>query len=619
MAGWQDDPVVAPQAKTAPSASWQNDPITQPQGAPAAAQLSPEATSTAQGYAAGAETGPLGAAAGQAARQGTFALSNYVDAAARNAVQKFKGNNETYAQSLAFERGKSSGEMAAHPVAGTVGGVVGGLAPGVAAALTTGGAGDVAMAASDAAKAGVGANLARNAVVGGTAAGVASHSEGETPVQTAEAVGAGAALSPLGIPLSFGLSKLAPASVKAMAALADAIKVPASALAAAYDSKLKLTGALPNMAELADDASQGRIQALAAKNGLIGSLANKAADAAGGVPAHEQLAAAAQARQASVAQGGPDIAQTDSGQHADRDAAMTAAMDEPHPATGVPLRKTPVNDQGGVLISQYVKNALKPNATASIQAGLSTNNAASPLQERFDNNTATMEDLDFARQRLRDMQMTYARPAIGATHMKDPLMAKEYANAAQQVEGLGRSTDSRYGNALDDFHAASQYTDGFNHGMTGRAIDDAGNADSMTRAALQTTVGKQGYDHGNALKQMQDISASFAPGIIKPQAQPGAGNAVQGAMAAVSHSPVFGILHAAKATKGIMPQMSPQAQAIVGKNLFSRDPVVVKQAIANLQRAGHTKDTMRQVGAALGGNAAANIESHLSQAYGQGQ
>ena len=92
MADWRSDPIVQPgqQAQPAANAPWARDPIASGQPAPAAA-VSPEAAATAAGQQAGADTSAAGAALGQAARQATFGLSNYVAAGARNAIQTLKG------------------------------------------------------------------------------------------------------------------------------------------------------------------------------------------------------------------------------------------------------------------------------------------------------------------------------------------------------------------------------------------------------------------------------------------------------------------------------------------------------------------------------------------------
>ena len=631
MADWRSDPIVQPgqQAQPAANAPWARDPIASGQPAPAAA-VSPEAAATAAGQQAGADTNAAGAALGQAARQATFGLSNYVDAGARNAIQTLKGKPEGFGESLAYERGKSTGEMGAHPYAGTAGGVAGGLIPGAAAALLTGGTGDAAMLAADAGKLSTGSQALRLAAAGAGGAGVSATAEGQTPLQTAVATAAGIILSPLGIPIGYAASKLLPASQLAFKALSDHFKMPASALEAAYDSLVKLHGTMPSLSQLADYSGLGSLKKLAATNGIIAEAANKASDATGGIPASEQLAAAAKARQASVAAGGPDVAQTSSDQLADRDAAMDTAMSAKHPTTGVPLRDTFVNDSNGVLITPHVRAALQPRLDAENQiakAAMQQNQvppvgATREMLDRFQTNQATIGDVDTVRKALSDAQRYMARPPIGATHQANPGMAKEFGEAAMKVEALGNSADSRYGDAVKDFRGASDYADGFDHAMRGGSANDLTNADSLTRKALSTPSGLAGYDHGNALKLLQDVSDSIAPSGAPQGATNLSSSVMQGTMSALGAAhgnPVNAVYHAAKAFPAEWRQLSPATQKVLSTQLFSKDPVVVKQAMANLAKGRMTAAGMRQVGSALGGEAATNVEGYLNRAYGNGQ
>jgi hypothetical protein len=102
-------------------------------------QAPPPQSADEQAFAAGRESGSgegaVSAGIGQAAQQGTMGLQNYINAGARYVGQRMTGvhNPDDFSTDLAYSRGKSQGEIEAHPVAGTVGGVLGSVAGGGAA------------------------------------------------------------------------------------------------------------------------------------------------------------------------------------------------------------------------------------------------------------------------------------------------------------------------------------------------------------------------------------------------------------------------------------------------------------------------------------------------------
>jgi len=567
----------------------------------------------AAGQKVGGDTNPLMAGAAQFAQQ-AIPFDNYINAGAIYAAQHLLGKGQggaktpnTYDEDLAYARGTSQGEAEKHPIASGIGGTAGAIDQAILGgrALNALGravpvVGRVLTAVGPVSGQGV-RNTIKAFSTGatiGTAQGIASGQDKPQAALTgAVSGGVGVVAGPVA---SWALNKLAGPSQRAIMALADHFGGKA-VVEKAYDSFLKLTGQVPSMAQLADLKTQGKLQALAADNATIGEAAAKAANA-GGAPLHEQLAAANSATRPQTAAGQTDF----------RDVQMNDVMNMPHPQTGVKLKDTPVPDPTGILADPHVEYALRPNTAINARIG-----QTSPVLQRVATGSATIEDVEIIRKALRDQQNSLMRPAPGSQNSRDPLLAKEFADVASKVEGLGIKADPDYGKALNQYRGLSHYTDGFQHGLTGRAMADVPQGDSLTSKALTTPMGIAGYEHGNALATAQQALERIAPGTVHPQQTAGVQQAGQATMAAVSHpGSVFQVYHAMKAA---VPGLHlPEAvQQHVAKMLFSQDPRIVRQGIANLARGKASADDIRRLGAILGGTAAAQVGSYLSQGGAQ--
>lgn len=570
------------------------------QPAPAPHQT-PEQAAFAGGRKDAAAESPLSAGISQAAQQATLGFNNYINAGARYIAQRVAGVDkpDDFSTDLAYSRGRSQGEAESHPVASTVGGTAGAfLGPGK---LASG------------AKAGV-RGLAKLALVSGGMGATESLNQGQSAPQAAEAGVISAAASPvLSLAGNFAYNRLAPASQRAFAALAKAYKVTPQQLEAAYNTRANLTGSIPSPAEVATDAQQGRLRALAAANPDVAEAA-RVAQRAGQAPLHEQIAALNQAQA-----NGVTTPQTASGLGAARDKFMDETMQR--------IGDTPVHDTHGVLLSPHVELALmgdtKTNAKLAALAG--QGGYASPGQAVMDrvlNNDQTLSDVDFIRQRLRDQQAAYMSPPVGSDHPKDINIAKQFGDAAAKVEGLGTRAHPDYGPALNTYRSLSDYTDAFTHGLSGNsfaegATDDRlaghmqGAADKLTTTPQGTLAFKPGskatraeqavvagYNHGNALYQGQQALRAIAPPRI-PQEGADAGATLAHTVAAAK----FGSPnHLIKAWQGIVGDRLPQkAQAIVAQQLFSKDPKVFQQGLNNLKRAGLRQDQISAITSGLGG------------------
>lgn len=600
------------------------------QGGAAPDTTPPANDANSVGIANGAAESPVSAAIGQAAHQGTFGLNDYVNAGARYAAQRLTGQgDDSYASDLAYSRGKSQGEAEGHPIASTVGGTIGSVLggagigtalkvakviPGIAglvdAAAPKAGQAAANVAKSAAVNAGIGGGLSvangddlptagRNAAISAVTGPIVGKVAGAAAKYVAPA--ATAALGKL-VP-SFNPDKLSTTSLAAMDTLAKTLDVKPQELQAAYDSHVKLTGALPNIAQLSDLAAQGKLKALAAANPEIGEAAMTAASA-GNAPLHVQLQQAAQDRQNMAAMGMSGRSQTSQGLLQARDTAMDRMMNAPGP-TGVALRDEPVKDPNGVLQSAYVSHALNPDQSINARLG-----QASPTMTNIQNGTPTIGDVENVRKALRGEQAKYMRPAPGTDRAALPDVAKEFGNVAQQVEGLGTSAatgHTDYGTALNGYRQVSKYETGFNHGLAGNDFHDA--PDDFTRRDLNSGMGQAGYAHGNALNRAQQALDAISPASVKAGATPGVGTAASVAHAAVAPSP-YSLASVLSHVNGL--SLPKGVQQTVAKQLFSNDPVVVRQGIANLKRAGQSADSIRQLGANIGGSAGAGITQYLN-------
>lgn len=555
----------------------------------------------AAGHASGAGESALTAGIGQAAQQGTMGLQNYINAGARYVGQRLTGvqKPDDFHTDLSYSRGKSQGEIEAHPVAGTVGGVAGTvMGGGAAGAVLKGSRFARAMAPVAGEKV---ANVAKSAAAGFGIGGTNALAEGQPAPQALQTAAITSVAAPVGQKvLTYSLSKLQPAGAKAMQTLASSIGESPKVLQDAYDSFLKLTGNIPSMAQLVGLQSQGKLRDLARANPTIAASAIKAANF-GNAPLHEQLAATQNAT----------MPQSAAGITALRDTETDANMNIPHPQTGVPLKDTLVNDPHGVLLAPHVELALRPNSQLNSRLGQG-GVMGSELMDRITSNQATIGDVDQVRRALRDVQSSLMSPSVGAQHAKDPIMAREFGDMANKVEGLGVRADKDYGHVLANYRNASNYAEGFTHGLKGNSILDVPDGDTRLASAFKTAHGNAGYEHGNALYTAQQALQGVAPGSVKTaEGGMGAGHVAQATMAASSGG-ISAVYHGMKALPVIGDRVPEKVQKIIAKQLF--DPKTTQQGINNLRRAGIEDKDIRSLGTVMGGVAAQNIASYLSPA-----
>lgn len=551
----------------------------------------------AAGIQEGHDQSPLSAAIGQAAQQGTFGLSNYINAGARWAMQHATGvpNPDDFNTDVAYSRGISQGEIEGHPTAGTIGGVAGGLMGGGAlgaGARLVRGAGVAAEAPS------VVSRLVGGATTGGAAGTTQALAQGQdlpdaALTGTESAVGGGA-LSAAAPALA---SRLAPSSARAWALLAKSFRMTPDELTAAAQAHETATGAKPSMATLANGASQGTLRQLASVNSDLAMAARTAADQ-GGAPLHVQLATHTAA--------GAGRPQTRLGIDSARNALMDNAMEAPSPQ-GTPLRDEPVPDPGGILTAPHVDFAMRPNT--GVNARL---NQASPVMDRIQNGTQTIGDVDTVRRALRDQQANFLRDAPGGLHAKDPAIAKEFGDLATQVEQLGSAAHPDYAGALDQYRGITDYGNGFEHGLGGGELLKPG--DPHTATSLTTPAGKAGYAHGQALNVGQRALDIIAPPV--PGAPPNAARAIAHTAAAVGSGGISTkIYHAISAMTG--QAVSPATQRVIAEQLFN--PATVKQGIANLRRAKVAQSAISDFAKSIGGATGAAIANNLQNTQETGQ
>lgn len=570
----------------------------QPQQQPSADDVARQA-----GIAHGEGESALTAGISQAARQATFGGQNYVNAGARYLAQHLTGehNPDSFNSDLAYSRGISEGELQAHPVASTAGGAAG--------AVMAGGAAGTALKGSRFASALAGqpgqkvANVLKAGALSGTVGGATALAQGDSAPDAARTAAISGVAGPVvGKVASKVLAFAQPVSTKAMQTLADTIHETPQALQSAYQAFQTLTGRVPSMAELMGLKSQGKLRDLAKVNPTISEAAMTAADL-GGQPLHEQLGAL-------NAQGAsrPQTAQTLT---EDRDATMDRLMNTPHPQTGVTLNDTPVRDPQGLMLDPRVEMALRPNNVLNARLGNLNMQGQPPIMERIQNDQATIGDVEQVRKSLRDMQSQLMRPGPGSLHSRDPLLAKEFGDLAQKVEGLGSRTDKDYGVALNNYRGQSQYIDAFQHGLKGKAINDVPAGDSMLAKSLQSAAGQQGYQHGNALNTAQQALNSIAPGSVnQPTDAFGARHAAQ-LMAATTTGGPNTVIHFLRGLPVVGDRIPDKVQQVIAKQLFN--PKTTQQGINNLTRAGVAAKDLRVLSASIGGVAGQKIADYLSQ------
>lgn len=560
----------------------------------------PQERAFAAGQEVGANENPVLAAISQAAQQGTFGLQNYVNAGARYAAQRLAGveNPDDFDTHLAYSRGKSSGEAAGSPTAATIGGVAGSVMGGGAiGSLAKKSRFLRAMAPVEGQKV---ANVAKSAATGAAIGGTQALAEGQSVPQALQTAGVSALAAPAVQKVAtYTIAKLQPAAQRAMQTLAATIDETPATLQAAYNTFQHLTGRVPSMAELVDLKSQGKLRDLAKANPTISAAAIKAANS-GNAPLHEQLNASQNATRPQSATGINEL----------RDIETDTNMALPHPQTGVPLRDTLVNDPQGVLLTPHIEYALRPNTQLNSRLGQG-GVLGSELLDRVTSNQATIGDLDVIRKRLRDVQTELMRPSSGSAHARDPILAREFGDLANRVEGLGVRADPDYGHVLTNYRNASHYAEGFSHGLKGNSVLDVGDTDKLLQSALKSAHGNAGYEHGNALYVAQEALRSIAPGSVRPaEGGANAGNVAQAAMAASSGG-VSAIYHGLKALPVIGDRVPEKVQRIIADQLFN--PRTTRQGVNNLRRAGVADKDIKVLGTAIGGVAAQKISEYLSQ------
>jgi hypothetical protein len=587
----------------------QQDPATANQTQPAE---TPAQTAFDQGAQEGSQQGPVSTAINQAAKSVLMGQGDKVMGAIRWAAQRLAGvkNPDDYATDRAYMGGKFSGSQAANPLSGTAGGVAGAFMGGGILAKTAKAAeslpvvGKGVAAVNDAltpatrdingtpmrvgnAILNVGKSAGANAAVGG---GLAL-ANGQDPAQAAQTAAVSAVAGPtVGKLAEFSLGKLLPASQRAYQAFSQAVGMKPADLEAAINAHQSLTGDIPSTAAMADLASQGKLQSLAKSNGIVADAAIKAARA-GSAPLHEQLATLGNATRP----------QTEAAINNLRDTMMESNMALVDPSTGNALRDEPINDPNGILNSPHIDIAMRPNA--AINARL---NQPSPVLDAIQNGTATVGDIDTIRKALRDQQNAFMNPAPGSNNARDPNIAREFGNIANQVEQLGRSQVPDYGKALDQYRGLSKYGQGLAHGASGKSVAAVDPGDTQLQTALQSPMGSAGYEHGNALYNAKQVLNSISPNSITPPGGPGLQDV---AHATLSTAGKVGLV--SKALRTIPGLHLPDsAQQIIAKQLF--DPSMTKQAVANLRRGRVTDNDIARLGTMIGGNAGANIAQYLS-------
>jgi hypothetical protein len=196
-----------------------------------------------------------------------------------------------------------------------------------------------------------------------------------------------------------------------------------------------------------------------------------------------------------------------------------------------------------------------------------------------------------------------------------PSCAKEFGDLANKVEGLGVRADKDYGHVLSNYRNASNYAEGFTHGLKGNSILDVPDDDTRLAAAFKTAHGNAGYEHGNALYTAQSALEGIAPGSVRTMDNgPNAGHVAQATMAASSGG-ISAVYHGMKALPVIGDRVPERVQKIIAKQLF--DPKTTQQGINNLRRAGVEAKDIRSLAAVMGGVAGQNIAAYLSQPANQ--
>lgn len=442
----------------------------------------------------------------------------------------------------------------------------------------------------------IGKSVAANAAVGG---GIALANGQELPQAAQTAAISGVAGPAVGKAAEFAIAKASPAAQQAWLALAKSLKEKPETLQAAIDTHLKLTGAMPSTAAVSSMASQGQLRALAASNPIVSEAALKASRAST-APLAEQI-------HQTQAQNTP---QARAGFEDFRDKSMDAAMNTPDPRSGQTLaqQRVPMNSATmSTLTDPLVISALKKNAAKLGNTGL-----AGRIDDAALNNTPlTLGDVEGVRRSLRNQQSNFVSKEAGLN--RDPEIAEAFGKHADKIEGIGAAVHNNYAHALEDYRDNDRYMAGFDHGRSGNAYDSPPKGDTSTKAALKTEAGKAGYEHGNALHTAEAAIETISPSHVAPAAGLSAEQLSHGAAAALAPmGTVARMYHTMRATVPGL-HLPENAQKIVAKQLFSKDPATVRAGVAMLRKGRASDQQIRQLGTTIGGATGAAVASYLSK------
>lgn len=505
-------------------------------------------------------------------------------------------NGKDYSENLARIQATAASAQQDHPYVGYLGDAAGLVAGGgvvkaglrAAKALPLVGRAAAAAEAAIAPKAGQGIrNLAKsagtNAAIGG---GVALANGDSLPQAGEDAAVSGVAGPVVGKVADVAMRKFSPVAHKAALLLAKHLNEDPADVQAAIDLHNQQTDShTGSMAAVANLHSEGQLKGLAQRAPIVGEAASKAASRTPG-PLAAQTAPVPAGQTPQTLKGLEDV----------RDANMTDAMD--------PIRTTPVPlaaADKAILQGPEVTRALKANTKVLGNAG---------LMAKIANNTLTLDDLEQVREAVRNTQDVYANPNYSS---HDRQLSKRFGDVANKVEGIGTSVEPQYGVALQNFRDDSRYIQGFTHGASGKPV---GAATGFTSASLDTPRGQQGYEHGLAQFAASKRLNNIAPGSISAEPEFGAHHAAQIVAGTASAPSLWGVLHFMQAIPGA--RIPEKAQQIIAKQLFSSDPAIVQQGIANLHRGQVRDNDIRRMGAAIGGVTGANI-ARLLNPPGQNQ
>jgi hypothetical protein len=563
--------------------------------APAAAADGPVSGIDVAGGATAAAEGALDFA--------SFGLDKYPRAALGVVGSYIDGKPATYSEALARVRKQDEERAGTHPVStavGDAGGLLagGGLINAGAKALRAvpGLVGKVATKVDTTLAARSGEpvrNFIRSAAGNGAFAGGVAVVNGESTDQVAiNTVTGGLGGAAVGVVANAGLRLFQGASAKGMMALAKALKVKPDELETMYTDYVSQTGGkVPTMAELValkSERSAGALAQLSARNPIVGEAATRAAATETPSLSDQTIAAMTQ-----------KFPQTDKGLVDMRNATMDKNM--------APLHAKPVlvnADEIEILKDPALLGALPRRS--SLRAKIFE--ADTQLRDNPDGvaTNLTLKDFDTARQVLRKQVSAYANP-LSANH--NPGLADDFEALHDELMGVATREVPEYAAALNQFKAHSRYITGFRHGQGGKAIGEA--TEGRLSSALNSDEGQLGYSHGNLLYRGDRQLARIAPSSVSPREE-GAHlpHVAQAAGSAAAGWPAAALNHAIRAIPGL--HLSDKTQEVVARQLFSRDPVVVRQGIANLRRAGAQDKHIQSMADSIGGAAALNISKELT-------